>query len=455
MNDQAATQRPLQGKISPKQRQQILSACLGTFVEWFDWSLFGLFAIYFSTQFFPAEDRLLSMLGAGITFAIAFVFRPVGGWLLGLLADRRGRRPALIIAMVMMTAGSFLIAATPSFATIGIAAPILLVLARIIQGISAGGDSTNVYIYMAEVAPAGWRNRYSAFTYIFSGGAFLVASLVGLISTSVLDQQAMESFGWRIAFLLGGALGVYGIFARLKLEESEEFAHEAHQEATIERPVNNPLWDTLRNHPKAVALVFGFTMMMTLLYYALTVSFTTYAVDNKGMDAQNVYLVTTLGTAVFVALHYPLGWLADKYGRRPQLIVSAAFLAVGIVPATHLVGGSPVGLFFLFTLCMTVYAGLSSVAPVVYADLFPTTIRGTGLGTWYNIAVALFGGTVSVVLTGFTSIGHADWFFWYVAAAAVVGLISVLSMKFLKQDPTFASIADQTKNRDAAAHHVS
>lgn len=428
------------GKISREQRQQIVSACIGTFVEWFDWSLFGLFSIYFATQFFPSEDRLMAMLGAGITFAIAFVFRPVGGWLLGLLADRRGRRPALIIAMTMMTIGSFMIALTPSFASIGIAAPILLLLARIVQGISAGGDSTNVYIYMAEVAPAGWRNRYSAITYIFSGGAFLAASLVGLISTSVLNQAAMETYGWRVAFLIGGALGVYGIFSRLKLVESEEFIQEAAAENSEETTVSNPLWSTLRNHPKAVLLVFGFTMMMTLLYYALTVSFTSYSVDSKGMNAQTVYLVTTLGTAVFVALHYPLGLLADKFGRRPQLIICAALLAVGLIPATQLMGSDPISLFFLFTLCIAVYAGLSSVAPVVYADLFPTSIRGTGLGTWYNIAVAIFGGTVPIVLTGFTSIGHPDWFFWYVAATTLVGLISVLSMKFLKNDTTISSV---------------
>jgi len=446
MNRHAVDPPSGQTKITRNQRQQIISACLGTFVEWFDWSLFGLFAIYFSGQFFPAEDRLLSMLGAGITFAIAFVFRPVGGWILGLLADRRGRRPALIIAMVMMTAGSFMIALIPSFATIGIAAPVLLIMARVIQGISAGGDSTNVYVYMAEVAPPGWRNRYSAFTYIFSGGAFLVASLVGLATTTLLDEAAMQSFGWRIAFLLGGALGVYGIFARLRLDESEEFTEEVQRAEQLDDRAGNPLWSTLRNYPKAVALVFGFTMMMTLLYYALTVSFTTYAVENQGMNEQSVYLVTTLGTAIFVALHYPLGKLADKYGRRPQMLVAAAVLAVGIVPATHLVGQSPLGLFFLFTLCMSVYAPLSAVAPVVYADLFPTSIRGTGLGTWYNIAVALFGGTVSLVLTGFTALGHADWFFFYVAVAAAVGLVSVLCMRFLKTDPTFRDLGLDEKH---------
>lgn len=448
---------PVQERIDKKQRQQILSACLGTFIEWFDWSLFGLFAIYFSAVFFPSDNRLLSMLGAGLTFAIAFLFRPVGGWLLGLYADRRGRRPALILAMVLMTAGSFAIALTPGYGSIGIAAPILLVLARIAQGISAGGDSTNVYIYMAEIAPRGWRNRYAAFTYIFSGASFLFASLIGLAGSTWLSETAMQDFGWRIAFLIGGLVGVYGIFARLKLEETEEFdKHVASTpngaSARNANEVRNPLWSTIRNHPKAVLAVFGFTMMMTLLYYALTVSFTSYAVDTHGADKQTVYLVTTLGTVVFIALQYPFGVLADRIGRKPQLVGSAIVFAVGIVPLSGLVGSNFWGLFALFTFCMAAYAPLSSIAPVVYADLFPTNIRGTGLGTWYNIAVAIFGGTVSLVLTGFTALGHANWFFWYIALAAVVGLVSVLSMKFLAHDKDPFSAENPGFTPVSAAH---
>lgn len=435
--DTSTQPAPVRHRINSKQRQIIISSCLGTFIEWFDWSLFGLFAVYFSTAFFPSDNKTLSMLGAGLTFAIAFLFRPVGGWLLGLLADRRGRRPALILAMVLMTAGSFTIGLTPDFHTIGMAAPVLLVLARMAQGISTGGDSTNVYIYMSEIAPKGWRNRYAAFTYVFSGASFLLASIIGLLGTEFLDQSQMQAYGWRLAFVIGGLVGVYGIFARLRLTESEEFEElqGASEDAAAPARERHPLWSTIRNHPRAVLLVFGFTMMMTLLYYALTVSFASYAVDNRGMNANTVYWVTTIGTVVFIALQYPCGWLADRFGRRPQSIVSAVLFMVGIVPLTSMVSDSFWGLLALFTLCMAVYAPMSAIAPVVYADLFPANIRGTGLGTWYNISVPLFGGTVSLVLTALTAAGAENMFFWYIALACAVGLLSILGMKFLRNDP--------------------
>lgn len=382
------------------------------------------------------------MLGAALTFAVAFVFRPVGGWLLGLYADRKGRRPALILAMFLMTAGSFTIGLAPGYATIGVAGPLLLILARVAQGISTGGDSTNVYIYMSEIAPRGWRNRYAAFTYVFSGAAFLFASLLGLAGTSWLSPEQMGSYGWRAAFIIGGIVGVYGIYARLRLEETEEFeqvrdASTAPELAIVlDAPVieRHPLWATIRRHPAAVLRVFGFTMMLTLLYYTLTVSFATYATDNTSLDAQSVFLITTVGTIVFIALQYPFGALADRIGRRPQLIASAALFVVGIVPLSSLIRGNFWGLLVLFTACMAAYAPMSSIAPVVYADLFPASIRGTGLGTWYNVSVALFGGTVPLVLTGLSALGHPDWFFWYIALAAAVGLASLWGMDFLKTE---------------------
>lgn len=366
----------------------------------------------------------------------------MGGWLLGLYADRKGRRPALILAMVLMTVGSFTIGFAPGYTTLGVGGPLLLILARVAQGISTGGDSTNVYIYMSEIAPRGWRNRYAAFTYVFSGGAFLFASLLGLAGTSWLSPEQMGSYGWRAAFIIGGLVGVYGIYARLRLEETEEFeqvreASEAPELAILlDAPVieRHPLWATIRRHPAGVLRVFGFTMMLTLLYYTLTVSFATYATDNTGIDAQSVFLITTLGTVVFIALQYPFGALADRIGRRPQLIASAAVFVVGIVPLSNLISGNFWGLLVLFTVCMAAYAPMSSIAPVVYADLFPTSIRGTGLGTWYNVAVALFGGTVPLVLTGLSAMGHPEWFFWYIAFASAMGLASLWGMDFLRAD---------------------
>ena len=443
---------------SPSPSRTIVASGMGTFIEWFDWSLFGLFAVYFSQHYFPSEEAWVSMLATGLTFAVAFVFRPIGGWVLGLVADRQGRRKAMVAAMALMAFGSLLIGITPGYDTIGIFAPALLILARVAQGVSTGGDSSNVYIYMSEIAPEKKRYRYGSFVYIFSGGAFLAASLIGYFQTSLLDDAAMSAWGWRVPFILGGVVGVVGIFLRLRLDESlgkaisretspEAQATEAgsYRNPDLSVQAKHPLWSTIRYHWRSVLQLVGFTFMMTLVYYAITVTFPTYAVEVHQADSREVFLAITIATIVYIALHYPVGALADSFGARPILLATSAMFAVMIVPLSSVVTGTFSGMVIMFTVALGVFAPLSALAPVIYSDLFPATIRGAGLGTWYNIAVALFGGTVSLVMTYVTKIGRSDLFFWYIALSAAMGFLAIFSMK-----KTMVSKANRVEAQTAA-----
>ncbi|OZM74618.1 MFS transporter [Amycolatopsis antarctica] len=401
--------------------RKLFAASVGNALEWFDWTIYATFSIYFGAAFFPGE---LSDVNTFATYALAFFFRPLGGVLLGRFADLRGRKPAMIFTIVLMAGGSVMIGILPTYEQVGWLAPALLLLARIGQGISLGGEVSNASAYLGEVAPSRWRGRYSSFFYISTGTAVLFASVLGFVLSRSLDQAALESWGWRLPFILGGVLGVIGLWLRRSLSETEQF-EDNKAEA---RRVRRPLLTTLREHPRAVGMLVGFTMLSTLCYYTFFSALTPFAVKTRQADDVDVFLALSVGTALFVALQYPMGALSDRFGRKPQLLVWSAATAVLIVPLSTLVRPGIGGLIVVFCVGLGLYSAMTSLAPAIMSELFPTTLRGLGIGAWYNLTVAVFGGTAPLLIAALAKADASEVFFWYVAVAAAVTFLVVLTM---------------------------
>jgi MHS family alpha-ketoglutarate permease-like MFS transporter len=402
----------------------LLAASIGNAIEWYDWTIYATFSIFFATQFFPKENATLALLSTLATYALAFFFRPLGGWLLGRFADLRGRRTAMLLTIVLMAGGSFIIGILPTFEMVGWLAPILLLLARIGQGMSLGGEVSNASAYLAEIAPPARRGRYSAFFYISTGTALLAASLLGVLLTNVLDDDQLSSYGWRIAFAAGGLLGLVGLWLRRSLSETDQFE----ENAAKARATKNPLLLTIKEHPRAVLQLCAFTMLSTLSYYTFFSALTPFAINFRDADANDVFLALSIGTALFIACCYPFGALSDRFGRKPQMLVWSAAIAVLIVPLSFLVQDRLVSLVIVFSVGLVLYALLASIAPAIMSELFPTELRATGIGAWYNLTVAVFGGTAPLVITALSEADHPLWFFWYVAVAAVVAFCAILTL---------------------------
>ncbi|RCV47441.1 MFS transporter [Marinitenerispora sediminis] len=402
--------------------RKLVAASIGNAIEWYDWTIYAIFSIYFAHSFFPAENEGLAQINTFAAFALAFFFRPLGGLLIGRLADVRGRRPAMLLTILLMAGGSVVLAVLPTYEQVGWLAPALLLLARIAQGLSIGGEVSNASAYLGEIAPPDRRGRYASFFYISTGTAVLAASLLGFGLARFMDADALDAYGWRIPFAIGGLLGLAGLWLRRSLAETELFERTEGRA----RRIPHPLLTTLRQHPSAVGQVVGLTMLSTLCYYTFFSALTPFATGSRGADDVDVFLALSVGTALFVALQYPMGALSDRFGRRPQLLVWSAGTAVLIVPLSALIGPGLPGLLTVFCVGLALYTAMTSIAPAIMSELFPTELRGLGIGAWYNLTVAVFGGTAPLVISALAEWGWSVAFFCYVAVAAAVAFVVVL-----------------------------
>jgi MFS transporter, MHS family, alpha-ketoglutarate permease len=402
----------------------LVAASIGNAIEWYDWTIYATFSIFFATQIFPKENAALALISVLATYALAFFFRPLGGWLLGRFADLRGRRTAMMLTIVLMAAGSLAIGLLPTFALVGWLAPVLLLVARIAQGMSLGGEVSNASAYLAEIAPPDRRGRYSSFFYISTGSAVLLASLLGALLTAVLSKEELAAYGWRIPFLIGGLLGLFGLWLRRAMPETEQYE----ENKAKAQELRHPLLATLREHPKAVGQLVGFTLLSTLCYYTFFSALTPFAVSSRNADPGQVFVALSIATALFVALQYPMGYASDRFGRKPQLLIWSAATAVLVVPLSTLIGPGLGNLLVVFCVGLGLYTMMTSIAPAIMSELFPTELRGLGIGAWYNLTVAIFGGTAPLVIQSLSAAGLADAFFWYVAAGAAIAFLVILTL---------------------------
>ncbi|WDL87707.1 MFS transporter [Priestia aryabhattai] len=398
----------------------IFKGSVGNLIEWYDWYVYSAFAVYFSSQFFPEGDSTSQLLNTAAIFAVGFLMRPIGSLLMGRYADRYGRRAALTLSITIMASGSFIIACTPSYGTIGLLSPIILVLARLLQGISLGGEYGTSATYLSEMASNGRRGFYSSFQYVTLVAGQLVALGVQIILQNVLSEADMISWGWRIPFVIGaiGALSV--LWLRRTMDESEQFS-----KMDAESRENAGTIKALMKHPKAVLTVIGLTLGGTVAFYTYTTYLQKFMVNSVGLDKGVVSWINFCALLVFVVIQPIAGMLSDKIGRRPLLMSFGILGTLLTVPLFLFMkqAHNPVMAFLLMTVGLIIVTGYTSINAIVKAELFPTEIRALGVGLPYGLTVAIFGGTAEFIALWLKSIGHESIFFFYVAGCIAISFL--------------------------------
>ncbi|WP_290060668.1 MFS transporter [Amycolatopsis solani] len=402
----------------------VLRGSIGNLVEWYDWYAYAAFTTYFAKSFFPTSDTTAAFLGSAAVFAVGFLMRPLGGWLLGRIADRYGRRSALVLSVTMMAGGSALIAVIPGYQTIGIAAPILLLVARLVQGLSVGGEYSTSATYLSEVATPGKRGFYSSFQYVTLYGGQLLALGLQLILQALLTEQQLSAWGWRIAFGVGTVAALSVMWLRRGMDESESYEREAkgNDRGTLRE---------LAKYPKEIALVVGLTLGGTVSFYTFATYSQKFMENTAHIPRRSVTVVLFVAILVAAILQPVFGRLSDRIGRRPLLLFFGIGGTLLTVPIMTVLGSTrnPVGAFFLVLAGLVVVAGYTSINAIVKAELFPTKIRALGVGLPYALTVAIFSGTAEFIALALKSAGHEQVFFWYVTGTVLVSLIVYGTMR--------------------------
>ena len=404
----------------------IFVGSVGNLVEWYDFYAYAAFALYFAGAFFPGSDPVVQQLNAAILFALGFIVRPIGGWLFGHLADHYGRRNALMLSVLLMCFGSLMIAVTPTYASIGIWAPVLLGLARMIQGLSLGGEYGTSATYLTEVADEHHRGFYSSFQYVTLIGGQLCAILVLLLLQQVfLTPEQLRAWGWRIPFVVGAMLAITALAMRRNLHETDDFIAAkriARKESSIR---------ALLKYPREVMVVVGLTMGGTTAFYTYTTYMQKFLRLSVGLNDLQTTTVTATSLIFALALQPLYGALSDRIGRKPLLIWFGVMGTVCTIPLLHALQAtrSAWTAWLLIAAAWLIVAGYTSINAVVKAELFPTRVRATGVGLPYAVTVSIFGGTAESIALWFKSIGHEVWFSYYLTGVIATSLIVYVGMR--------------------------
>ncbi|MBD3846006.1 MFS transporter [Bosea sp. SSUT16] len=410
-------------------RRAVIAAVAGNTLEWYDFAVYGFFALTLAKLFFPAGDATVSLLLTVATFGVGFVMRPVGALVLGTLADRRGRKVALSLTILLMALGTAMIAFAPTYATAGAWAPAIIVLARLIQGFSAGGEIGGATAFLVEHAPPERRGLYASWQQASQAGALLLGSLTGALLTGLLPQAELEAWGWRVPFLIGLLIAPVGLYIRSRVDETEAFKAILRERTARPETDFSPLRDTLGQHRAAVITGFGITIAWTVCTYFFLVTMPTYAVRQLGVPQSASLLANSVGLALIVVLAPVFGAWSDKVGRRPIMLASVVGLFLLSWPMLLWLTGQPSA--FNLMLAQIVFAvliaGFSGPAPAAMAELYPPAMRSTGLSIAYNFAVTLFGGFAPFITTWLiVQTGSALAPAWYVMLAAAFSLTALL-----------------------------
>jgi MHS family alpha-ketoglutarate permease-like MFS transporter len=409
----------------------IFIGSVGNLVEWYDFYAYAAFALYFAGAFFPNSDPVVQQLDAALLFAAGFLVRPLGGWLFGYLADHRGRRGALMLSVSLMCFGSLMIAVTPTYGSIGISAPILLAAARIIQGLSLGGEYGTSATYLTEMADQRHRGFYSSFQYVTLIGGQICALIVLLLLQRVfLTGEEIRAWGWRIPFFIGALLAVIALIMRRNLHETDAF------EAAQKIAQRTSSLRALMKYPREVLLVVGLTAGGTAAFYTYTTYMQKFLKLSVGLTDDQTTLVT-VSSLVFGMILQPIyGAISDRIGRKWLLIafgISGVLFTIPLLTTLQHADGALVA-FLLIAAAWMIVSGYTSINAVVKAELFPTKIRAIGVGLPYALTVSIFGGTADSVALWFKSLGHEDWFYYYLTGMIGVSLVVYVFMRDTKAD---------------------
>ncbi len=403
----------------------IMAASSGNLVEWFDFYVYAFTALFFGSAFFPSDDRTAQLLKSAAIFGVGFLMRPIGGWVFGKIADRRGRKTSLVVSVAMMGGGSLMIACLPTYHQIGAAAPFLLLIARLIQGMSVGGEYGATATYMSEVALRGQRGFFSSFQYVTLIGGQLLASVVITGMQLTLTPAQMKADWWRLPFVIGAAVAVIAFFLRRTLHETSSEAARTNEEAGSFALI----W---REHHAAFLTVLGYTAGGSLIFYTFTTYMQKFLVNSAGMKEATASYISTVTLFLYMCMQPLFGALSDRIGRRHSMMLFGGLGALSVVPVMTGVqnAGSPLVAGILITIALAIVSFYTSVSGIVKAEMFPTEVRALGVGLAYGIANAAFGGSAEYVALYLKTLGHEPWFYWYVTGMMVIAFL--VSMRLPK-----------------------
>jgi MHS family alpha-ketoglutarate permease-like MFS transporter len=415
--------------------RNIIGGSAGNLVEWYDWYVYSAFTLYFAPVFFPKGDRTAQLLSAAAVFAVGFVMRPVGAWVMGIYADRHGRKAGLTLSVTLMCAGSLIIGLTPGYASIGVLAPAMLLFARMLQGLSVGGEYGASATYLSEMAGKRHRGFYSSFQYVtLISGQLLALALLLTLQTGY-GEDALKNWAWRVPFLVGAVLALFVFYLRRRLAETESFAKVRQSDA----PRSSGM-ALLRQHPREALLVVALTAGGTLAFYAYTTYMQKFLVDTSGFSNASASRITAGALFVFMLLQPLVGALSDRIGRKPVMIafgVGGLLFTYPIFRALEQVR-DPFAAFALVLAALVIVSGYTAINAVVKAELFPAHIRALGVALPYAIANTLFGGTAEYVALWLKQAGVASAFYWYVTVMIGLSLVVYLRMRDTARDSLIA-----------------
>ncbi|MFE9169443.1 MFS transporter [Streptomyces kebangsaanensis] len=419
--------------VAPSTRRRVVAASfIGNFVEWFDYAAYGYLAATISTVFFPDTDRTTALLATFVVFAVSFFVRPIGGFVWGHIGDKVGRRNALSLSIVIMSVATFCIALLPTYRAVGLLAPLLLLLVRIVQGFSASGEYAGASAFLVEYAPPGRRGLYASVVPASTASGLLLGSLLAALLSGILSDGQMHSWGWRLPFLLAAPMGLIGRYIRLRLEDTPAFRALEDQEVAP-----TPAKQMLRANRRPLVLAMGATVLNAVAFYMLLSYMPTYLSEELHFGATESFLTTTVSLAAYIACIFFTGLASDRFGRKKMLITASVLFTVGTVPAFMLLDGA--GLLTVIVIQVLLGGMLSlndGTLPSFLAEQFPTRVRYSGFAISFNMANALFGGTAAFVATLLISwTGSSLSPAWYLAVAALVSLWAVLSSKETSREP--------------------
>ncbi|MBD2836253.1 MFS transporter [Pseudomonas sp. JM0905a] len=406
----------------------IVGASSGNLVEWFDFYVYAFTAIYFAHAFFPSDNPTVQLLNTAGVFAAGFLMRPIGGWMFGRIADKKGRKTAMMISVLMMCGGSLAIAAMPTYETIGVLAPALLLLARLFQGLSVGGEYGTSATYMSEVALKGQRGFFASFQYVTLIGGQLLAVLVVVVLQQLLSNDQLRDWGWRVPFVVGAATAVIAFYLRRSLSETAKAEN-------LKRKESGTLGELFAHHKRAFFTVLGFTAGGSLIFYTFTTYMQKYLVNTAGMDAKTASGVMTFALFVYMCLQPLFGALSDRIGRKTSMLW---FGALGMLCTWPILSAlktvsSPFAAFGLIILALAIVSLYTSISGLIKAEMFPPEIRALGVGLSYAVGNAIFGGSAEYVALGLKSLGVEDYFYIYVSIMCGVALVVCLLLPDLRK----------------------
>ncbi len=413
------------GRSGPSRLVSIVGGSAGNVVEWFDFLSYSVFAIYFSKAFFPGDNMTVQLLNTAAVAAVGYVIRPLGSWLIGVLADRHGRRFALSAAVAMMSFGSFMIAVTPTYGTIGIAAPVVLVLARMLQGFSMGGEAGTSATYLAEMAPIGRRGFFVGFVQVtVVAGQLLALLLLLLLQYVLLTPAQLDAWGWRIPFVVGALLALFALFLRRGIAETEAFVQ------TRGRAPRENLLSVLWRWRRQVLLSIGISIGGTVSFYTFTIYLQKYMVNTSGFSRDRATLIATVGLLIYMVFQPLFGLLSDRVGRKPVMLVFGIGGTLLTTPIMQALGAThDAGTALLLNLAgLFVLSGFSSIHWLVKSELFPVEIRALGVGLPFAIVSSIMGGTTEWMALHMKAAGQESWFFYYASACAAISLVTYVIM---------------------------